>query len=90
MHACDLHRPTKLAVCSFSHSDIIQGSRNSKSRSSDPITIAFDPIVHFSIVPSGSIYMLNFEFIYSAVREIYRGSHNSKIGSRDPLVTTLT
>ena len=33
--------------------------------------------------------MLNFEFIASTVPEIRRGSQNSKIGSRDPLVTPI-
>ena len=33
--------------------------------------------------------MPNFEFIASTVREIRRGSQNSEIGSRDPLVTHI-
>ena len=33
--------------------------------------------------------MPNFEFLASTVPEIRRGSQNSKIGSRDPLVTPI-
>ena len=33
--------------------------------------------------------MPNFEFLASPVPEIRRGSHNSKIGTRDPLLTPI-
>ena len=37
--------------------------------------------------PSGSISVPNFEFLASSIPKIWRGSQNSKIGSRDPFTT---